>query len=230
MNLYEMSATQAVAAIQAGEITSEELVQACLDQIAAVEDSVGAWQHLDPEYALQQAREADLHRRSGKSLGALHGVPVGVKDIFDTKDMPTEDGTELHAGRTPAYDATTVALLREAGAIIMGKTVTTELAVYAREYARTGFQASLNWYRCKTTGRFSGELELFDGRTIDVPSCFIAGASDWGIHQTAGAFEKMQAEALTDMRGCHLVDGAGHWVQQEQSEETARLLLAFLDR
>jgi pimeloyl-ACP methyl ester carboxylesterase len=105
-----------------------------------------------------------------------------------------------------------------------------ELAVYAREYARTGFQASLNWYRCKTTGRFSGELELFDGRTIDVPSCFIAGASDWGIHQTAGAFEKMQAEALTDMRGCHLVDGAGHWVQQEQSEETARLLLAFLDR
>ena len=105
-----------------------------------------------------------------------------------------------------------------------------ELAVYAREYARTGFQASLNWYRCKTTGRFSGELELFDGRAIEVPSCFIAGASDWGIHQTAGAFEKMQGEALTDMRGCHLVDGAGHWVQQEQSEETARLLLAFLDR
>lgn len=131
MNLNEMSATEAVAAIQAGEVTSEELVQACLDQIAAVEDTVGAWQYLDPEYALQQAREADLHRRSGKSLGSLHGIPVGVKDIFDTKDMPTEDGTELHAGRTPAYDATAVALLREAGAIILGKTVTTELAVYA---------------------------------------------------------------------------------------------------
>jgi Asp-tRNA(Asn)/Glu-tRNA(Gln) amidotransferase A subunit family amidase len=131
MNLFEMSAAQAAVAIQSGEITSEELVQACLDQINALEDSVGAWVYLDPEYALEQARAADLHRRNGKSLGPLHGIPVGVKDIFDTKDMPTEDGTELHAGRTPAYDATAVALMREAGAIIMGKTVTTELAVYA---------------------------------------------------------------------------------------------------
>jgi len=105
-----------------------------------------------------------------------------------------------------------------------------ELAVYAAEYARTGFQPSLNWYRCKTTARFGGELELFDGRTIDVRSCFIAGASDWGIHQTAGAFEKMQEEVLTDMRGCHLVDGAGHWVQQEQPEATIRLLLDFVGR
>ena len=131
MNLFEMSAAEAAAAIQSGETTSEELVQACLDHIATLEDSVGAWAHLDPEYALQQARDADLHRRSGMSVGPLHGVPVGVKDIFDTRDMPTEDGTVLHAGRTPAYDATAVALLREAGAVIMGKTVTTELAVYA---------------------------------------------------------------------------------------------------
>lgn len=131
MNLFEMSAAEAAAAIQSGETTSEELVQACLDHIATLEDSVGAWAHLDPEYALQQARDADLQRRSGMSVGPLHGVPVGVKDIFDTSDMPTEDGTVLHAGRTPAYDATAVALLREAGAVIMGKTVTTELAVYA---------------------------------------------------------------------------------------------------
>jgi Asp-tRNA(Asn)/Glu-tRNA(Gln) amidotransferase A subunit family amidase len=131
MNLFEMSAAQAAAAIQSGEITSEELVKACLEQINAQEDSIGAWVYLDPEYAMQQARDADRHRRSGKSVGPLHGIPVGIKDIFDTKDMPTEDGTALHAGRTPAYDATAVALLREAGAIIMGKTVTTELAVYA---------------------------------------------------------------------------------------------------
>ncbi len=131
MNLFEMSAAEAAGAIQSGETTSEELVQACLDHIATLEDSVGAWAHLDPEYALQQARDADLHRRSGMSVGPLHGVPVGVKDIFDTRDMPTEDGTVLHAGRTPAYDATAVSLLREAGAVIMGKTVTTELAVYA---------------------------------------------------------------------------------------------------
>jgi len=131
MNLFEMSAAQAAVAIQSGEATSEELVQACLDHINTIEDSIGAWIHLDPEYALQQARDADLHRRSGMAVGPLHGIPVGIKDIFDTKDMPTEDGTVLHAGRTPAYDATAVALLREAGAIIMGKTVTTELAVYA---------------------------------------------------------------------------------------------------
>lgn len=131
MNLFEMSAAQAAEAIRAAECTSEELVQACLDRIDSVEDRVGAWAHLDPEYALQQARDADLYRRSGASVGPLHGVPIGVKDIFDTKDMPTEDGTVLHAGRTPAFDATAVARLREAGAIIMGKTVTTELAVYA---------------------------------------------------------------------------------------------------
>ncbi|MES9966792.1 MAG: amidase, partial [Sedimenticola sp.] len=131
MNLYEMSAAQAADAIRSGEMSSEELVQACLNRIDALEESVGAWEHLNPDYVLQQARDADLHRRGGMSTGPLHGVPVGIKDIFDTKDMPTEDGTPLHAGRTPAYDATTVALLREAGAIIMGKTVTTELAVYA---------------------------------------------------------------------------------------------------
>lgn len=131
MNLAEMSVADAAAAIRVGECTSEELVQACLDRSAEVEPTVGAWVHLDPEHALQQARDADLQRRAGQPLGPLHGVPVGVKDIFDTRDMPTEDGTPLHAGRTPAFDATAVALLREAGAIIMGKTVTTELAVYA---------------------------------------------------------------------------------------------------
>jgi Asp-tRNA(Asn)/Glu-tRNA(Gln) amidotransferase A subunit family amidase len=131
MNLFEMSAADAAAAIQSGEISSEELVQECLNRIGVLEERVGAWEHLDPEYALQQARDADIFRRSGKAIGPLHGVPIGIKDIFDTKDMPTEDGTVLHAGRTPACDATVVARLREAGAIIMGKTVTTELAVYA---------------------------------------------------------------------------------------------------
>ena len=131
MNLFEMSAADAAAAIQSGEISSEELVQDCLNRIEVLEERVGAWEHLDPEYALQQARDADLYRRTGKTTGPLHGVPIGIKDIFDTKDMPTEDGTTLHAGRTPACDATAVARLREAGAIVMGKTVTTELAVYA---------------------------------------------------------------------------------------------------
>ncbi len=131
MNLFELSATDAAAAIRSGAASSEELVQSCLDRIGALEPQVGAWAFLDPDLALRQAREADRFRRSGATTGPLHGVPVGVKDIFDTGDMPTEDGTPLHAGRTPAYDATAVARLREAGAVIMGKTVTTELAVYA---------------------------------------------------------------------------------------------------
>ncbi|MDH3670260.1 MAG: amidase [Gammaproteobacteria bacterium] len=131
MELIEMNAIQAVGAIRAGEITSEELVQACLDHIADVEDTVRAWAFLDPDHALKQAHDADLALRKGEALGPLHGVPVGIKDIFDTDDMPTEDGTVLHAGRQPDVDARAVALLREAGAIIIGKTVTTELAVYS---------------------------------------------------------------------------------------------------
>jgi len=131
MELALVSATEAAAAMRAGEITSEELVRACLDHIAAIEEQIGAWAYLDPDYALKQAREADQALQEGKGTGPLNGIPVGVKDIFDTKDMPTEDGTVLHAGRQPTEDATAVALLREAGAIILGKTVTTELAVYA---------------------------------------------------------------------------------------------------
>ena len=126
-----LSAGAAVAAVRAGEVTSEELVQTCLERIAESDEGIQAWAHLDPELALGQAREADLARSEGKALGALHGVPVGVKDIFDTKDMPTEDGSVLHAGRTPAEDATAVSRLRQAGAVIMGKTVTTEFAVFS---------------------------------------------------------------------------------------------------
>lgn len=130
MELTLMSATEAAEAIRGGKVTSEELVKACLDHIAKIEERIGAWAYLDPEHGLKQACEADRALQEGKPLGPLHGVPVGIKDIFDTRDMPTEDGTILHAGRQPDADATAVALLREAGAIILGKTVTTELAVF----------------------------------------------------------------------------------------------------
>jgi pimeloyl-ACP methyl ester carboxylesterase len=105
-----------------------------------------------------------------------------------------------------------------------------ELAVYAADYTRTGFQGGLQWYRTRTTGLFDSELQVFAGRTIDQPSCFIAGKSDWGVYQAPGAFERMQGTACTHMLACHLVDGAGHWVQQEQPEATTRLLLEFLRR
>jgi pimeloyl-ACP methyl ester carboxylesterase len=103
-----------------------------------------------------------------------------------------------------------------------------ELTVYSTEFARTGFQGGLQWYRCMTSGRYAAELQTFSGRTIDVPSCFIAGKSDWGIYQKPGDIENMQNRVCTRMRGCHLVDGAGHWVQQEQPETVSKLLLEFL--
>jgi pimeloyl-ACP methyl ester carboxylesterase len=103
-----------------------------------------------------------------------------------------------------------------------------ELAVYAGEYARTGFQGGLQWYRCRTLGWPNADLEVFSGRTIDVPSLFIAGRSDWGIYQAPGAIERMQEVVCPKMRGCHLVDGAGHWVQQERPDDVARLLRDFL--
>ena len=104
-----------------------------------------------------------------------------------------------------------------------------ELRVYSEEYGRNGFQGGLQWYRCGTSGLISSELSLFAGRTIDVPSCFIAGKSDWGIFQKPGSIEAMQKTACTRMHACHLVDGAGHWVQQEQPDQVSRLLLEFLN-
>jgi len=105
-----------------------------------------------------------------------------------------------------------------------------ELAVYSTEYARTGFQGGLQWYRCRTSGKYTAELQTFSGRTIDVPSCFIAGKSDWGSYQKPGELESMQNSACTQMLGCHLIEGAGHWVQQEQPEKVTELLLQFLRR
>ena len=80
----------------------------------------------------------------------------------------------------------------------------------------------------RTTGRTNGELEVFTGRTVDVPSTFISGKSDWGIYQTPGAIARMQKAACTKMKEIHLIDGAGHWVQQERPDEVNRLLLQFL--
>ena len=102
------------------------------------------------------------------------------------------------------------------------------LRVYTEEYGRTSFQGGLNGYRMGGAGISAAEVQLYAGRTIDQPSMFISGASDWGTYQSPGSFERMQEVACTDMRSVHLVDGAGHWVQQEQAEVTSHLLLEFL--
>jgi Asp-tRNA(Asn)/Glu-tRNA(Gln) amidotransferase A subunit family amidase len=130
-NLHLLSASEAARLIRDGIISSEQLVEACLARIRDVDPRVEAWALLDPDHALAQARAADALRLSGQPIGALHGVPVAIKDIFDTADMPTEYGSPIYAGRTPSRDATVVSLLRAAGAVIIGKTVTTEFAYFS---------------------------------------------------------------------------------------------------
>lgn len=103
-----------------------------------------------------------------------------------------------------------------------------QLRVYSDEYARVGFQGGLQWYRCNTDSQFRAELETYSGRTIDVPACFIAGKSDWGVHQSPGALQAMASTACTQFKGIHLIDGAGHWVQQEQPQAVLALLKQFL--
>ena len=124
LKIHELTATEIANYIAAGSTKAETVVRACLERIAEREPTVQAWQFLDPALALKQARLLD----QGSIRGPLHGVPVGIKDIIDTADMPTEYGTLIHAGHRPHMDAACVALTRRAGGIIMGKTVTTEFA------------------------------------------------------------------------------------------------------
>jgi Asp-tRNA(Asn)/Glu-tRNA(Gln) amidotransferase A subunit family amidase len=124
MDPAQLSAAEAARAIQAGQLTSESLVAACLERIAARDGELAAWVHLDADAALTQARALDRQ----PARGPLHGIPVGIKDIFDTADMPTEHGSPIYRGNRPRADASTVAQLRQAGCVIVGKTATTEFA------------------------------------------------------------------------------------------------------
>lgn len=130
-SLHELTATEIVRAVRTGETTCEAVTRACLERIAAREPSVEAWEFVGAEQAIAYASALD---RSGKH-GALNGVPFGVKDIIDTCDMPTEYGSPIYAGHQPKSDAACVALSRQAGAVCLGKTVTTEFA--NRHPART---------------------------------------------------------------------------------------------
>ncbi len=122
--LNQLTATEIVQAIAAGRTSAEAVARACLERIAEREPHVQAWQFLDPDLVLEQARRLD---RRG-TVSALQGVPVGFKDIVDTADMPTEYGSPIYKGHRPVSDAACVALSRRAGAVVMGKTVTTEFA------------------------------------------------------------------------------------------------------
>jgi pimeloyl-ACP methyl ester carboxylesterase len=182
----------------------------------------------------------------------MHGCPQGVHDFLrayfhhksadwaDNKPYPLASWTAPELAKMPTYyimdrdrnmAETVAAEMPSAAEVAACRWLPdNELAVYAEEYGRTGFQGGLQWYRVRTSGRFEGELQLFAGRTIDVPSLFIAGRSDWGTYQRPGAVERMRDAACTQMAGCHLLDGAGHWVQQEQAEAVTELLVQFLRR
>ncbi len=127
-DLHQLTARDAVQAIVSGSLSSEALVEACLEQIADTDATLKAWVHLDEVSALEQAREMDRVRISGRATGSLHGVPVGLKDIIDTANAPCERGSPLYEGRVPDRNATVTNRLIEAGAVILGKTKTTELA------------------------------------------------------------------------------------------------------
>jgi pimeloyl-ACP methyl ester carboxylesterase len=180
----------------------------------------------------------------------MHRAPQGVHDFLrgyyhhksadwkGNKPYPLQGWTASELAKLPTYYvmdlakdmAETVAEEMPPAQAIAANTwlPDSELSFYSAEYARTGFQGGLQWYRCGTSGEFTPELQTWSGRTIDVPSCFISGQQDWGTYQRPGMFEAMQKTACTNMIGCHLVDGAGHWVQQEQPAEVSRRLLAFL--
>ncbi len=123
-----LSATEAARKIREGKLSSVDLVKACLKRIKETDDELKAWAYVDAENALAQAKEMDEIRARGRAIGPLHGVPVGLKDIIDTHDMPTQRGTDIFKDRQPDADACIVERLREAGAVILGKTVSTELA------------------------------------------------------------------------------------------------------
>lgn len=180
----------------------------------------------------------------------MHRAPQGLHDFLrayyhqksadwkDNKPYPLKSWTADEIAKLPTYYvmdlakgmAATVAEEMPSPAEIAANTwlPDSELAFYAAEYERNGFQGGLQWYRCGTSGAFTAELQTWSGRTIDVPSAFISGKQDWGTYQRPGAYEAMQKKACTNMIGCHLVDGAGHWVQQEQPNEVSWLLVNFL--
>jgi pimeloyl-ACP methyl ester carboxylesterase len=177
-----------------------------------------------PPQGLHAFLRAYFHHKSGDWPGN-HPFPLATWSAPELAKLPTYYVMELH--RTmPETVADEMPLPGQIAACAW--LPESELSVYTREFARTGFQGGLNWYRCRTSGRDEAELGLFSGRTIDVPAMFIAGARDWGIHQVPGALKRMQREACRRMAECHLVPGAGHWVQQERPAEVAAHLLDLL--
>ena len=130
MSLHSLGINDACTLLCNGEINAEELVASCLSRIQEFDPDIQAWAYLNPEYALSQAKQCDTQRRKGNTLGRLHGIPIALKDIIDCALLPTENGSEIFKGNIPKHDALVTAKLKQQGAVIMGKTVTAELATF----------------------------------------------------------------------------------------------------
>ena len=192
--------------------------------------------HYQRYYTTREANENMWHPPQGLQAFIRGYYHYKSADWTDNKPFRLASRTAAEMAQMPTYYimdladgmAETVAKNMPTAVQITANTwlPDNELQVYVEEYGRTGFQGGLNHYRSGGLG--AQEQQLFAGRTIDQPSLFIAGASDWGSYQSPGALERMQNEACTDMRAVHMVEGAGHWVQQEQPEATSRLLIEFL--
>lgn len=162
-------------------------------------------------------KSADWPRNTPHPLAAMSGGELAKLPTYYVMDMG-KGMAETVASEMPSEEQiANCAWLPEV-----------ELAVYSGEFGRTGFQGGLQWYRSVGNPEHLAQFLLFAGRRIDVPSCYIAGANDWGIYQRPGDFEAMQSGACTDFRGCHLIERAGHWVQQEQPDTVSRALTEFL--
>ena len=218
VSMHELGALEIVERIAGGVFTSEEYVRSCIERIDATDGEIGAWVCVDADLALGQAREMDALRREGRALGSLHGVPVGVKDIFDTCDLPTRLGSAVHENRRPTADAAVVEKLREAGAVILGKTATAE-------YAFMHPAATRNPHRLTQTpgGSSSGSAAAVaaghvplavgsqtNGSTIRPASyCGVYGLKpSRGIVSRRGALQTSQSLDQVGMFGRSLVDVA----------------------
>ena len=191
-------------------------------------------------YATREANAHMVHPPQGLHAFLRAYYHMKSADWPGNRPAPLSGATASEYAKLPAYyvmplqatmpEAVAGAMPSAAGIAACRWLTEPELDIYTAEYARTGFQGGLDGYRVRLTEAHTRELQLFAGRTVDVPALFIGGTSDWGVHQTPGALESMRRTAFTQLDDVVLVDGAGHWVQQEQPEAVTKRLLSFLER
>jgi pimeloyl-ACP methyl ester carboxylesterase len=223
--------------VAAAAASSGARVRAVLDELAHLPRPR---KHYQWYYATREANGDMQHAPQGLSAFLRGYYHVKSADWKENRPHVLDGWTAANLARLPTYYvmdagrtmAETVAPEMPSAAEIAACRwlPEAELAVYASEYARTGFQGGLQWYRSRIEGADGGDMRLFAGATINVPAIYIAGASDWGIYQKPGDFETMQATACSRFEGAHLLQGAGHWVQQEQPDAVNARLLEFLKR